>query len=262
LEAIIREWIAAAYHHKPHSSLVDPHLPKLRMSPAMMLEHGIARASYIEVPRDPDLGYEFLKTEWRTIQHYGVEIDGRRYNAPILKGRENETGPYAGKAKGRWPIQVDPDDIARVYFRDLASRRWHTLVWEHAPSLEMPLSEDALQFARKLAVAKYTYPDDKIAVADLFERWNVGLGQTLPERRMALRLSRAQATIDLPEDTAEHTVSTLPSVARVLAATTTSGDWPPDTADEPVAEMGDDDADDLDALDTEEDFYADALEDV
>lgn len=261
LEAIIREWIAVVYHHKPHSSLVDPYLPKLRMSPATMFEHGIARAGYIEVPRDPDLGFEFLKTKWRTIQHYGVEIDGRRYNGPVLTGKENETSPYTGKAKGRWPIQVDPDDITRVYFRDTAARRWHTLRWEHAPSLDMPLSEDALQFARTLAAAKYTYPDDKIAVADLFERWNLGLGQTLPERRMALRLCRAQAAIDVPAQSPEQAVSQLPSVARVLAPTAAADHAPPEP-DEPVAELGDDDADDLEALEAEQDFYADALEDV
>ncbi|RJQ83399.1 transposase [Pseudonocardiaceae bacterium YIM PH 21723] len=263
LEAIIREWVATVYHHRPHSSLLDPHLPKLRMSPAMMFEHGVARAGYIEVPRDPDLGYEFLKTEWRTIQHYGVEIDGRRYNGPILKLKENEDSPY-GKANGRWPFQVDPDDITRVYLRapdphEPDSRpRWHTLRWEHAPSLDMPLSEDALQFARKLAKAKYAYPDDKIAVADLLERWNVGLGQTLPERRMALRLSREQAAIELPEETQEPTISALPSVARVLAAAAPSSEELVPVVEEPVAEIGDDDSED----ELDEDFYADALEDV
>ncbi|MFC0115659.1 Mu transposase C-terminal domain-containing protein [Kibdelosporangium aridum] len=262
LEMIIREWTAVVYHHKQHSSLLDPHLPKLKMSPAMMFEHGVARAGYIEVPRDPDLGYEFLKTVWRSIQHYGVEIDGRRYNAPILKRYENKTSPYAGEAKGRWPIQVDPDDITCVYFRDRETQAWHVLTWEHAPSLEMPLSEDALKFARKLAAAKYTYPDDKIAVADLLERWNVGLGRTLPERRMALRLSRGQAAIDLPQQSEEQVVSVLPSVARVLSGTTASDEPSLDMVDEPAAEMGDDDADDLEALDTEDDFYADALEDV
>ncbi|WP_158879583.1 Mu transposase C-terminal domain-containing protein [Amycolatopsis anabasis] len=263
LEAIIREWVATVYHHRPHSSLLDSHLPKLKMSPAMMFEHGMERAGYLEVPRDPDLGYEFLKTKWRTIQHYGVEIDGRRYNGPVLKDYEHETSPYTGKGEGRWPVQVDPDDITRVYFRDLDTpRRWHTLAWEHAPSLEMPLSEDALLFARRLAASKYTYPDDKLAVADLFERWNVGLGKTLPERRMALRLSREQATIDLPEESQEPAVSALPSVARVLAASTASCEVLTAVDDEPVAEMGDDDADDLEALEIEDDFYADALEDV
>jgi hypothetical protein len=78
---------------------------------------------------------------------------------------------------------------------------------------------------------------------------------------MALRLSREQAAIDLPEEQ-EPAVSQLPSVARVLAAAAACDDIPAENDGEPVAEMGDDDADDLEALDTEGDFYADALEDA
>lgn len=260
LEAIIREWVAMVYHHRLHDSLVDPHVPGLRMSPAQMFGHGVARAGYIEVPRDPDLAYEFLKTDFRKIQHYGVDFGGRRYNGPALNPYRNMTSPYKGKAKGRWPIHHDPDDIARAYFRDPETRQWHTLMWEHAPSMEMPLSEDALAFARKLAANKYTYPDDRLAVADLLERWNLGLGTTLAERRMALRLSREAVSIQLPEPTNE--ITTLPSVARVLA---TAGPPTPDidveASQEPNPETGDDDvADDIEAdLD---DFYADALGDA
>jgi hypothetical protein len=61
----------------------------------------------------------------------------------------------------------------------------------------MPLSDEALQFARKLAAAKYRYPDDRL---DLLQRWKLGLGTTtLAERRIALRISRDQAAIDLPD---------------------------------------------------------------
>lgn len=260
LEAIIREWVAVAYHRRPHDSLIDAHVPGLRMSPAQMFEHGIARAGYIEAPRDPDLAYEFLKTDFRKIQHYGVDFGGRRYNGSSLNPYRNMTSPYKGKAKGRWPVHYDPDDITRVYFRDPDTRKWHTLVWEHAPSLEMPLSEDALQFARKLAASKYTYPDDRLAVADLLERWNLGLGSTLAERRMALRLSREDTLID--QSDAQDEVATLPSVARVLATAD-----PPSTevadamTEEPDPETGDDDTeDDLD--EDADDFYAAALEDV
>jgi hypothetical protein len=45
---------------------------------------------------------------------------------------------------------------------------------------------EALQFARRMAAANYAYPDDKLALADLLERWNLGLGMSLTERRMAL----------------------------------------------------------------------------
>jgi hypothetical protein len=260
LEAIIREWVAVDYHRRPHDSLVDPHVPGLRMSPAQMFAHGIARAGYIEVPREPDLAYEFLKTEWRTIQHYGVDLGGRRYNGAALNAYRNMTSPYKGNAKGRWPIHCNPDDVTRAYFRDPQTRTWHTLMWEHAASADMPLSEDALRFARKLAAVKYTYPDDRLAMADLLERWNLGLGLTLSERRMALRLSREAGLIDAPST--EPAVVSLPSVARVLA-----------TADPPVT-VSDDDSErweDIDPESGDDDtgddlsgggFYADALEDA
>ncbi|MGY2026055.1 Mu transposase C-terminal domain-containing protein, partial [Nocardia gipuzkoensis] len=275
LEAIIREWVATVYHHRPHSSLVDPQMSGVRMSPATMFEHGLARAGYIEVPRDPDLGYEFLKVRWRTIQHYGVEFDGRRYNGPGLDHFRNQTSPYTGKYPGKWPIHYHPDDIARAWFRDPEARKWHVLMWEHAPASNMPFSEDALKFARQLAATKYTYPDDRLAMADLLERWKLGLGSSAVERRMALRLSRETQVLDYAQSSDE--VSALPSVARVLALN--SGDVnlvtgrpeaedPGDAADidKRDREAGDDDEFDAHDLTTDDfdegDYYADALEDV
>ncbi|WP_024760424.1 helix-turn-helix domain-containing protein [Streptomyces exfoliatus] len=260
LEAIIWEWTATVYHRRPHASLVDPGLPGLRMSPAAMFEHGMARAGYIEAPRDRDLGFEFLKTVWRTIQPYGVEIGRRRYNGSALNDYRNIKSPYTDSpVKDGWPFQVDPDDITRIYFRDPADRSWHSLLWEHAPSASMPLSEDALTFARKLAAAKYRFPDDRLAVADLLERWNVGLGTTLPERRMALRLSREQAAIELPQ-TEEETVVSLPSVRKALGQSA-EREEPAEPVLTAAPEMGDDDEADLEDG-GDDDFYTDALEDV
>ena len=220
------------------------------------------------MPRDPHLGYEFLATRWRTIQHYGVEIDSRRYSGLILREYGDKTSPYGGPRENQWPFQVDPDDVTRIYFRDLDGR-WHTLTWEHAPSLEMPLSEDALAFARKLAASKYRYPDDRIAIADLLERWKIGLATTPAERRIVLRLSREQKALDIPDDTS---ATSLPSVQKALedARPPADDDASEDTGvrDE-VPEMGDDDAEDLEMLEAEEtalasddDFYVDALGDV
>jgi transposase InsO family protein len=252
LENIIREWIATSYHCVPHGGLLDPNLDEVEFSPRVMLEHGIARAGYIEVPRDPDLAYEFLATEWRTIQHYGVEIRGRRYNGAALNPYRNMESPYTGKAQGRWPIHHDPDDVSRVYFRDPDTREWHVLMWEHAAAMDMPLSEDGLLFARKLAAQKYKHPDDKVAVADLFERWNLGLGKSLAERRMMLRLAREA---ELPGIAEADTVSSLPSVAHIFNASPEHQDsW---VEDQDTALYGDDDNDDDD--DGDDDFYANAL---
>ncbi|MFD8064213.1 transposase [Streptomyces cyaneofuscatus] len=253
LEAVIREWTAVAYHRRPHAGLADPGLPGLRMSPAAMFEHGMARAGYIEVPRDPDLAFEFLPTKWRTVQHYGVEIDRRRYCGPGLPD-PGIRSPFGGPAKGAWPFQVDPDDITRIYFRHPDTRVWRTLVWEHAPAARMPLSEDALAFARKLAAARYRFPDDRLAVADLLERWNLGLGTTLAERRMALRMSRDQAApITLPHAEEPTVTAPRPSVRRALG----------DDASRPALEAAEEPVDSGDDEPLgDDDFYADALEDV
>jgi len=264
LEDKIRWWVAMDYHHRPHRSLSDPRVPGLQMSPAQMFEHGVARAGYIEVPRDPHLGFEFLRTEWRTVQPYGVEIGKRRYTW-ITPGicREGKSA-YQGPARGRWPFQIDPDDIARIYFRDPEDRRWHILTWEHAPSLTMPLSEDALRFARKLAVSKYRYPDDRLAIGDLLERWNLGLGTTPAERRMALRLSREQAGIDLPDldgASADEPTEAEPQVGRRALHGTQEIELSTEEGDDDEADLEDLDEVALEYVD-ETEFYASALEDV
>ncbi|MGW7328417.1 helix-turn-helix domain-containing protein [Streptomyces sp. NPDC054840] len=260
LEAIIREWVAVVYHRRPHSGLVDPHLPTVELSPAAMFEHGLARAGFIEVPRDPDLAYEFLDVSMRTVQHYGVEINGRRYNGGCLDGLRDMAGSDIALDKRRLPFFADPDDITRIHYRD-DERLWHTLEWEHTPGLQMPLSEEALRFARRLAAKEYTYPNDRLALALLLERWNLGLGTSLVERRMALRLAREQLKDELPDPTAAGT-GRLPSVAHVLSLP----EQPPppvrESAVAPEAETGDDDADSLEELDEELDFYATALKDV
>ncbi|WP_127361658.1 TnsA-like heteromeric transposase endonuclease subunit [Actinacidiphila soli] len=268
LEAIIREWVAVVYHHRPHDGLVDPRVPGLEFSPASMFDHGIARAGYIEIPRDPDLGFEFLKTEWKPIHHYGVETRKCRYNGPGLDGYRNTTSPYTGpRPQGRWPIQVDPDDITHVYFRDPETRKWHTLTWEHAPAVDFPVSEDALELARRMAAKKFRYPDDETAVAELLERWNLGLGMTRSERRIALRMAREQSAIELPQTDSRDEVRALPSVARVVSAPELSPAHAEDEAPEPEPYEGqvpgdDDEDDELDSVEEDGDFYSDALEDA
>ena len=106
LEAIIREWVAVVYHHRPHDSLVDPHVPGLRMSPAMMFEHGIARAGYIEAPRDPDLAYRV--PEDRVAQDPALR--GRLRWPPLQRSRvepvPQHDQPVHGKGQG--PLAHSP----------------------------------------------------------------------------------------------------------------------------------------------------------
>jgi len=201
LEDIIREWTATVYHHRPHDGLADPHVPGLPLSPAQMFSHGVARAGYVMVPPDPDLVYEFLQVVWRNVHHYGVEVGGLRYQdrtgvlAPYVN---RDSGFHHPKARGRWPIHVDPDDVSRVFFRDPHTKSWHPLWWEHLPMLGMPFSADTLAFAKRMALEHDRFPDTANALAELLQRWQVGLSDTPAERRIALRAAATQAAPALP----------------------------------------------------------------
>ena len=248
LESIVREWTAVVYHRRPHDSLADPRLPGLKMSPVQRFGYGIARAGWIEVPRDPDVRLEFLPVQWRTVQHYGVEIGGLRYNGPALAGYRDRASPYQGARPGLWPFAVNPDDVSRIYFRDPADGRWHELPWEHAADLDMPFSAETLAYAKSLAARKDRFPDTRRALSDLLGAWNLGLAANRAERRMALRLAADRAALQAPPRP-EDDVTSLPAVRRARAAQEDLGPGG-DEAAPPGPEAG------------AGDFYADAMDTV
>ena len=113
-----------------------------------------ARAGRLQVPARPDLVFDFLKVEWRTIQHYGVEIGGLRYDGPALNGYRNRTSPLRRRTPGSGRCAYDPDDVTRVWFQDPDDDSWHELAWEHADALGAPFSAEALAYARRLVAAE------------------------------------------------------------------------------------------------------------
>jgi transposase InsO family protein len=147
LEDVIREWVALVYHRCKHDGLKVPEWPHLDLSPNDMYEIGPARAGMLRIPATADLAYDFLDTAPRTIQHYGVEVGGLRYNGPGLDPYRNARSPYGGTLDGKWPIRVNPDDVRHAWFQDPADHRWHRLDWEHGPAIGAPFSAEAARSA-------------------------------------------------------------------------------------------------------------------
>ena len=231
-----------------------------------MFDQGIARAGRLRVPARADLVYDFLPVVWRTIQHYGVEAHGLRYNGTVLCNYRSRTSPYTGANAGKWPFRFDPDDVSRLYFQDPADNSWHLLRWEHAQEIATPFSAEALAYARRLAGQRDRFPDDRRALAELLERWDVGLTANPNERRMALRLSQQRnARAEQHRGDVAQEVAALASVRKLVPTAASPG-----PAGKLPAEFdGDDDEADLDAaapdetpiasdLDDQE-YYADAL---
>lgn len=76
LEQGIREWVGAGYHRTKHSGLCIPKVPGASFCPTELFEIGLAKTGGLLLPASRDLAYQFLQVPWRTIQHYGVEVNG------------------------------------------------------------------------------------------------------------------------------------------------------------------------------------------
>ncbi len=257
LEDIIREWIALVYHRSRQDGLAVPEWPHLKLSPNEMYETGVARAGLLRIPAIPELACEFLEVHPRTIQHYGVEVGGLRYDGPALDPYRNAESPSGGQYAGKWPIRINPDDVRYAYFQDPAEGSWHRLDWEHAPGLGTPFSGEAARYARRLAARQDRWPDAGRALGELLARWDRGMVTGRRERRMAVRLAAERTALP---DPAEHDLA---GQVAYLPGTAGPGTEPPgEAALRTVPEVTGDDEDPEEIFDdpADGDFYADAFE--
>jgi transposase InsO family protein len=249
LEQVIREWVCGIYHRRSHAGLAEPQVPGLELSPAEMFEAGTARTGRLRIPAHPGLAFDFLPVAWRTIQHYGVELGGLRYDGPALTRYRNRKSPFTGAHAGKWPVRFDPDDVSRAWFQDPADNTWHELAWEHADAAVGPFSAEALACARRLVLAEGRHVDERRALGELLDRWDAGLVRHPAERRMAVRASEQRAArLAAAAGGPAAEVAALPAVAALAAAQGPPGPEP----------GGDDDS--PGELDAGDDFYAGAFE--
>lgn len=154
LDALFAEWVASYWQRRHHDGLELPHVPKLHVSPNEMYEEGIARAGFVYLVPDERMYYELLPTEWRTVQHYGVEVRGLRYDGDILDDFRNQSSPYSGRQPGKWPLRYDPRDYSRIFFYDHSLDQWHTLYWNGYTQTPRPFDEATLSYAKSLVLMR------------------------------------------------------------------------------------------------------------
>lgn len=195
LEDVIRDWIVSVHHTGQHRGLAVAEWPGMPLSPNEMFALGVAKAGQLRLPARPDLAFEFCRVAWRTVQHYGVEVNGLRYNGSALEGHRNQTSPYGGVSAGKWPIRINDEDVRAVYFQEPEDGSWHRLDWEHAAMLGTPFSAEAAQYARALAARRDRFADPAAALKEVLERWGTGQVLDRRERRMAARMSAERSGI-------------------------------------------------------------------
>lgn len=192
IEEMFAEWVATYWQRRPHQGLELSGVPRLDISPSEMFQEGLTRAGYSYVVPDARLYMDLLPTVWRKINHYGVDVDGLRYNDDVLAEYRNVPSPYPDRSS-QWPFKRDPRDVSVLYFLDLSTDEW-VVVPRHKPRLEgRPFDENTLAYAKTLVMERQgsTRHARMQAISqeldDLLDRQDALASESKREHRLAAR---------------------------------------------------------------------------
>jgi hypothetical protein len=119
LEELFWEWIATEYLQTPHDGCRPAFAPAMTVPPLWLREESTNRNGFIVSPPAPQDLIALLPSHWCSLNHYGVDVDRLRYDAPIVRDYEHEPSPYRRRSRktGReeWLVHSDPRDRRRVF---------------------------------------------------------------------------------------------------------------------------------------------------
>ncbi|MET3115843.1 putative transposase [Undibacterium sp. GrIS 1.8] len=129
-ERHIVEFIVNVYHQRVHS--------QIGMSPKQKWELGVlgdansSGTGVMPIPADPlRIRLDFMPFFERSVQQYGIQIDGISYYDKVLDPYINAADPDNPKAKRSFLIRRDPRDISKVYFLDPVDQRYVPLPYRN-----------------------------------------------------------------------------------------------------------------------------------
>jgi putative transposase len=170
IESKFTEWVATYWQRRHHDGLFFEDLPQKHLSPNDLFQEGIARAGFVYiVPSQSDL-YELLPTEWRRIQHYGVDCFNLEYDADVLNDLRNQRSPYGGVQDGKWPFRHDPRDQSRLYFFEPTAESWHEIRWTGARGVPRPFNAKTLSYAKAMVINEGGNPNNREELTETLNR--------------------------------------------------------------------------------------------
>lgn len=213
IEEMFAEWVAVYWQRRPHQGLELPALPRLDLSPSDMFQDGLNRAGYSYIVPDARLYLDLLPTVWRKINHYGVDVDGLRYNSDVLAEYRNAPSQYQNRG-AQWPFKRDPRDLSVLYFLDPLTNEWEEVA-RHKPRVEgRPFDENTLAYAKTLVMERLGSTRNARMEAigreldDLLDRQDALASKSKREHRLAARrvmqakhATRDRARAGVPEPT-------------------------------------------------------------
>jgi putative transposase len=134
------DFIVNVYHQRRHS--------QINMPPRAKWEHGVLGdaetkgTGLMPIPEDPlRIQLDFMPYFERSVQQYGIQIDGICYYEKALDPYINCADLDNPKAKRKFLVRRDPRDIGKVYFFDPADNRYVPLPYRDIGHPAMSLWE-------------------------------------------------------------------------------------------------------------------------
>lgn len=151
LETYLADFICGVYHQQKHSAIARPPIRKYE---AGLLGEGNTTGRGL--PRPPSdakrLRLDFMPFLERTVQPYGLRIDGITYYDPVLEPWIRASEPGRNKSRRVFMVRRDPRDISVVQFLDPDTKRYYPIPYrnlEHPPMSVWELREVRTQLRRE-----------------------------------------------------------------------------------------------------------------
>jgi len=180
--------ICKVYHQRLHSVI--------GMTPAKKWEIGMFGNAEVAgrglPPRPADrqaLLLDFLPSFRRTVQTYGVSIDGLNYYADVLRTWINATDPDRSGNKREFIFRRDPRDISAVWFYDPESKQYFKVPFANQalPTMSVWEYQQARNAARQEGMKSVNEPQILQALTDLRNRVEESKERSKKARRMSQR---------------------------------------------------------------------------
>lgn len=182
-------YFIGVYNQTEHSGLRDPRNPRLRSTPNQVLEEYLLTVGEVRLPTDPWRAIDFLSSEARLLQDYGINLNGLVYQSDELMDLATLVQPGIGSQGRLIEVRYDRYDLSRVFVQHPALLHWLTVpLRTPGGDTVAPFSDALLQAAiqRTEAGERGLQPTERIqALAALRLDFSRGIYADARERRTA-----------------------------------------------------------------------------
>ena len=120
-------FVTKVYHQRPHRGI--NHVPPIKLYEKFILGDDVTRSIGLPAPIQDErkLRLDFMPFIERTIQEYGVLVNGIHYYADVLRPWIHARDMKNSKLKRKFIFARDPRDISVIYFLDPDTHIYHDI---------------------------------------------------------------------------------------------------------------------------------------